>query len=46
MFFRDHFFDLKSDVPKINTNVKQLFHGIFERKILILRSFKIENCTS
>jgi len=23
MLFRNHFFDLKSDVPKINTNVNQ-----------------------
>ena len=42
MLFRNHFFDLKSDVPKINTNVKQLFHGIFEKQILILRSLKID----
>ena len=43
MLFRNHFFDLKSDMLKINTNIMQLFHGIFEKDILILRSFKIEN---
>jgi len=29
MFFMNHFIDIKSDVPKINTNVMQLFHRIF-----------------
>jgi len=38
-----HFFDLKSDMPKINTKVKQLFHEIFNKKTFILRCFKIEN---
>jgi len=42
MLFKNHFFDLKLDVPKINTNETQLFHGVFE-KILILWSFKIKN---
>jgi hypothetical protein len=32
MLFRNHFFDLKLDVPKINTNVMQLFHETFEKK--------------
>jgi len=31
MLLRNRVFDLKSDVPKINTNVMQLFHGIFEK---------------
>jgi len=44
MLFRNHFFDLKSDVTKINTNVMQIFNGIFEKKIIILMFFKIENC--
>jgi len=42
MLYRNHFFDLKSDVPEINTNVMQLFHGIFEKKTLILRSLKFK----
>jgi len=42
MIFRNHFFDLKSDMPTINANVKQLFHGIFKKKILILRSLKLK----
>ena len=36
-------FDLKSDVPKINTNLMLLFHGIFEKKNITLMSIKIEN---
>jgi len=40
ILFRNHFFDLKSGVPKINTNVMQLFHGILEKQSNILRSFK------
>jgi len=32
MFFSNHFFDLKPDVPKINTNPKLLIRGIFEKK--------------
>jgi len=43
MLFRNYFFDLKSDMLKINTNIMQLFHEIFEKNILILRAFKIEN---
>ena len=43
MLFRNYFFDLKSDMLKINTNIIQLFHEIFEKNILILRAFKIEN---
>mgnify|MGYP001617709905 CR=1 FL=1 len=39
MLFRNHFFDLKSDVPKINTNVMQLFNGIFEKKIITNNKF-------
>jgi len=35
MLFRIHFFDLKSDVPKINTNVM--------KNIFILRKFQIES---
>jgi len=31
---RNHFFYLKSDVPKINTNLMQLFHQI-EKKIYL-----------
>jgi len=40
MLFRNHYFDLKSHVLKINT--MQLFYEIFEKN-LILRSIKIEN---
>jgi len=36
MNFRNHFIDLKSDVLKINTNVKQLSCVIFKKKILIV----------
>ena len=43
MLFRNHFFDLKSDTLKINTNIMQIFHEIFEKNILILRAIKIEN---
>jgi len=43
MRFRNHFLDLKSDILKINTNIMQLVHEIFEINILILRAFKIEN---
>jgi len=35
MLFRNRFFDLKSDMLKINTNIMQLFHEIFEKNILI-----------
>jgi len=32
MFLRNQYFYLKSDLPKINTNVMQLFHGISKKK--------------
>jgi len=41
MLFRNNLFDLKSDVLKINTNIMQLIHEIFFKRILILRSHKI-----
>jgi len=39
MLFRNHFFDLKSDILKINTNLMQLFHDIFEKKYLNFKGF-------
>lgn len=38
MLFRNQFFDLKSDMPKMNTNVMKLFLEIFEKKYL---NFKV-----
>jgi len=35
MFYRNHLLNLKSDVLKINTNVKQLFHEIFIKNYII-----------
>jgi len=42
LFIEITFFDLKSDVPKININVMQLFHKIFKKFFLIFRSLKVD----